>query len=125
MLTGWIGRVGAACAWVYVSCATAFGDGVHSAPFVLQDVTSVSVQNRRVLADVSLHYIGTQVVALQAVSAEGTVRQALSPVPTVAAGQRRVVTIDLQFYRDVPQAFSLVLDFGTGGINTTLVNILK
>jgi hypothetical protein len=41
------------------------------------------------------------------VSAEGTVRQALSPVPTVAAGQRRAVTIDLQFYRDVPQALAL------------------
>jgi len=100
-------------------------DGIHNAPFVLHDVDGAQMIGKRVTMSVHLHNIGTQGVKLQAVSAQGTVRQTLYPAPVVAAGARKTVNLDMQFYRDVPQAFSLVLDFGLDGTNTTLVRVSK
>ena len=119
------GMAGIALGFMVAGCGAGFADGVHSAPYALQDVGSVRVDGRRVALTVTVQNIGTHAVSLQAVSAKGTVRQTLHPAPNVPAGSRLNIPLNLQFYRDVPPAFSLVLDFGLAGTNTALVKTSK
>lgn len=98
-------------------------DGIHSAPFVLQDVVQANVTGKTVRLSVKIENLGNQTVALQAVSAEGTVRQTVYPAPQVGAKQAQSVALDLQFYRPIPDVFSLVMDYGLDGVNTTLVDL--
>jgi len=106
-----------------LAAAQGVADGVHNAPYILENARNALEANRIVTLSVSIQNIGSRPVALQAISAKGTVRQAMYPAPRIEAGARIVVPVELQFYRDVPNAFSLVMDYGLDGINTTLVKV--
>jgi len=112
-----------ACVWF--ASGAVFADGIHSAPFVLQDVVEVKLVGQQVQLNLKIENLGKQAVALQAVSAEGTVRQTLYPAPAVEAKQANTVALELQFYREVPHVFTLVMDYGLDGVNTTLVQLSK
>ncbi|WP_420862990.1 hypothetical protein [Algirhabdus cladophorae] len=115
----------AALVWIWLMIGAALADGLHNAPFVLQDVKLAQRTGKIVTVSLKIENLGNAPVALQAVSAEGTVRQTLYPAPKVAASGATTVDVQMQFYRDIPQVFSLVLDYGLDGINTTLVQLSK